>query len=100
MGFTAEEVKGLCEEYQIDFEECKNWYDGYRLDGIEIYNPESVVLSIRKEEFDSYWSQTSSYIAIAERLAYNFRGIKDAVIQMLSGREVSPSMPLPFRMNL
>ena len=30
-GFTEEEVKGLCEEYAMNFEEVKAWYDGYDL---------------------------------------------------------------------
>jgi len=27
-GFTECEVKSLCKEYRLDFEECKRWYDG------------------------------------------------------------------------
>ena len=29
VGFTEEEVKGLCEQYQMDMGEVKSWYDGY-----------------------------------------------------------------------
>ena len=43
VGFTEDEVKGLCEEYGMDFNECRSWYDGYRQHGYEIYNPQSVV---------------------------------------------------------
>ena len=28
-GFTEDEVKQLCDEYQMSFEEAKAWYDGY-----------------------------------------------------------------------
>ena len=42
VGFTGEEVKALCEEHGIDYEECRHWYDGYRQQGFEIYNPESI----------------------------------------------------------
>ena len=30
-GFTENEVKNLCMEYGMDFEEAKAWYDGYGL---------------------------------------------------------------------
>ena len=31
VGFTEEEVKGLCQKYHRDFEKVKRWYDGYLL---------------------------------------------------------------------
>lgn len=46
IGFTGEEVRQLCDEYNVDYEECRRRYDGYRQRGFEIYNPESVVRSI------------------------------------------------------
>ena len=43
-GFTEEEVKALCERYDMDFEEVSSWYDGYRFKNYKhIYNPKSVV---------------------------------------------------------
>ena len=85
VGFTSKEVKNLCEQYSIDFNECKAWYDGYKQRGIEIYNPESVVKCIEDEQFEGYWSKTSSYQVIADRLSQNFQGTKDDVVRMLSG---------------
>lgn len=32
-GFTGDEVKSLCKEYGLSFEECRRWYDGYRKRG-------------------------------------------------------------------
>ena len=34
VGFTEQEVKKLCEQYGMDMEEVKNWYDGYSFDGV------------------------------------------------------------------
>ena len=85
IGFTAPEVEALCQKYDMDYEECRRWYDGYHQNGYEIYNPESVVRSIEEREFASYWGQTSTYEAIAERIRQNFEGTKDAVIKMLAG---------------
>ena len=88
IGFTTEEVEKLCEQYDMDFAECRNWYDGYSQNGIEYYNPESVVKSMLKKKFGSYWGKTSTYEAVAERIRMNCSGTRDAVIQMLSGEEV------------
>ena len=88
VGFTNDEVHSLCEKYNINFEECKRWYDGYSQHGFEIYNPESVVMCIRNKRFSNYWSRTSSYDAIAERIRMNFSGTKDDVIRMLSGESI------------
>ena len=88
VGFIPEEVKSLCEEYGMDYEECRRWYDGYYQNGYEIYNPESVVKSMRDKKFSNYWGKTSSYRVISDRLEENFKGSKDAVIRMLAGEEV------------
>ena len=88
VGFTSEEVGALCKQYGMDFAECKRWYDGYHQNGFEIYNPESVVCSMEDKTFDSYWSKTSSYEAITDRIRQNFEGTKDDVIRMLAGESV------------
>ena len=59
IGFTETEVKELCEKYQVDFDTMKSWYDGYVFpEAGHIYNPKSVVDSIRRKCFASYWTQT------------------------------------------
>ena len=88
IGFTTDEVKALCDKNGMDFEECRRWYDGYHPNGIEIYNPESVIKSMEKKRYGSYWGKTSSYEAIADRIRQNFEGTKDDVIKMLSGESV------------
>ena len=85
VGFTEEETKALCAEYGMDFEECRRWYDGYRQNGYEIYNPESVVKAMLRKKYSNYWSRTSSYEVISDHIGRNFDGTKDAVIGMLSG---------------
>ncbi|MBQ7557733.1 MAG: PD-(D/E)XK nuclease domain-containing protein, partial [Lachnospiraceae bacterium] len=88
VGFTTEEVEMLCEQYGIDFAECRRWYDGYTQRGIEIYNPESVVQSMERGEYGSYWGQTSTYEVISDRIRANHSGLKDAVIRMIAGESV------------
>ena len=94
MGFTAREVRELCTRYEMDYEECARWYDGYSLRGYEIYNPESVVKSMLRGSFGNYWGKTSSYEVISDRLRQNFSGMKDEVIKMLSGESVDVNVTM------
>lgn len=94
IGFTAQEVKALCGEYGADFGECKRWYDGYRQQGFEIYNPESVVKSLLGGKCGSYWGKTSTYAVIADRIRANFDGTKDDVVRMLAGESVDVNVTM------
>lgn len=86
VGFTEEEVRDLCQKYNMDFEETRRWYDGYKFRKAEhIYSPKSVVDAMRNEAFDSYWTQTETYEALKTYIDMNFDGLKDAVIAMLGG---------------
>ena len=37
-GFTEDEVKTLCERFQMPYEETKRWYDGYFVNDISVYS--------------------------------------------------------------
>ena len=86
IGFTDEEVRMLCEDYQTDFEKMKFWYDGYKLGNLEIYCPNSVVCSITERNFDDYWTETETYEALAKYIAMNFDGLHDTIKELLSGQ--------------
>ena len=85
IGFTEEEVSDLCEKNQVSFEKMKQWYDGYTLGGLHVYNPNSVIKAVKNRSFQSYWSGTGSYVAIVPLINMNFDGLKDAVLTMLAG---------------
>ena len=87
-GFTEEEVKGLCEKYDMDFDVTKAWYNGYLIDGIHMYNPNSVVQSMENQDYDSYWKNTSSFASINTFITMNYAGLKDDVMTMLAGGKV------------
>lgn len=88
IGFTDDEVRALCASHDVDFAECRRWYDGYHQRGFDIYNPESVIKSVLKKGFDSYWGKTANYEVISDRISANFAGTRDAVIKMLAGESV------------
>lgn len=95
-GFTEQEVKELCGQYNMSFEEAKAWYDGYRLSGgsgensgeLSMYNPKSVVEAMMRRKFKTYWNQTETYEALKIYIQMNMDGLKESVIEMLGGGSV------------
>ena len=87
-GFTEEEVRGLCKEYDMDFDTTKAWYNGYLIDGVHMYNPNSVAMAMKKKDFDSYWKNTSSFASINTFITMNYAGLKDDIMTMLAGGKV------------
>ncbi len=67
-GFTYDEIKKICEDFQIEekLDEMKEWYDGYKFGETEIYNPWSILnylkscLSKEACPTRAYWINTSS----------------------------------------
>ena len=87
-GFTEEEVQRLCEQYQMPLEQVKQWYDGYCVDGISIYNPKSVVEAMLRGKFSNYWTKTETYEALKEYIELNQDGLRDKIVQMIAGERV------------
>ena len=84
-GFTSDEVQEQCRQYGMDYHEMEKWYDGYRLSGLHIYNPKSVVDALTWKNFQSYWIQTETHEALKVYIDMNFDGLKEAIIEMLGG---------------
>ena len=87
-GFTEDEVKELCKRFDMDFDSMKAWYNGYLIDGIHMYNPNSVSMAIERNDFDSYWRNTSSFASINTFITMNYAGLKDDIMKMLAGGKV------------
>lgn len=88
VGFTEEEVEGLCDQYHQDFTEVKRWYDGYQIGAYHAYNPNAVVNLMLDGNYQSYWSQTGTYESILPLINKDFDGLKTAILTMLSGDEI------------
>jgi len=74
-GFTEDEVAEMLNYYsdcdskqdsQLTLTEIKQWYDGYNFEGVEIYNPWSILHSIKSRRLDSYWLNTSGNDLVKE----------------------------------
>lgn len=92
-GFTENEVKELCNEYEKDYNEVKRWYDGYNVEGVSIYNPKSVVESLTRGAFRNYWTSTETYEALEEFICRNDDGLRDTIVKLLAGEKkvIDPS---------
>ncbi|MDE7416295.1 MAG: ATP-binding protein [Lachnospiraceae bacterium] len=88
IGFTEDEVRMLCERYGVDYGQMREWYNGYNLNGIAMYNPLSVVRAISARRFQQYWTVTGTYGDIDDLITKNFDGLREDVIKMLSGNRI------------
>lgn len=94
--FTEKEVKELCEKYQMNFDEAKQWYDGYKMIFHDkskdfcysMYSPKSVVEAMLRHRYVTYWNQTETYEALKIYIQMDIDGLKQSVIKMLSGESV------------
>ena len=89
-GFTEEDVQEIVRLpfCRLDAAELREWYEGYKLNGVDIYNPNSVVNAVMKNKCRSYWSGTRSSEEVIRLINLNFRGIKEDILKLLNGDPV------------
>lgn len=88
-GFTETEVKGLCKQHSISFEQVKQWYDGYDFKKSEpIYNPYSVMMAMQMGEFRSYWRKTSAAESLKTYVGMNIDDLQDKILRLIAGEPV------------
>ena len=89
-GFTEEEVRGMLATFghpeKID--EAKDWYDGYRFGGCEIYNPWSL-LNYVDDGFTPkpYWLSTSSNDLVGDVLSRLSPEMRNTVANLFEKKE-------------
>ncbi|GAA0792684.1 hypothetical protein GCM10008910_06360 [Faecalicatena orotica] len=84
-GFTEEETDELYEKYlkgtekpHLTREGLKSWYDGYySKTGIRLYNPRSVVTSLKNNNFGNYWTSSGPYDEIYYYIEHNVAEVRD-----------------------
>ncbi|MDY5683203.1 MAG: AAA family ATPase, partial [Treponema sp.] len=88
-GFTEEEVKDLCLQYDMNFDSVKKWYNGYLINGQHMYNPNSVFRAMVNRKLESYWKNTSAFGTINNYIQLNFDGLKEDIMKVLEGGKIS-----------
>lgn len=85
-GFTDEDVKVLCSQYEMDYTQCKAWYNGYKFIKYNaIYNPLSVVKSMRSRQYKNYWTKTETFEALKVYIDMNYDGLKESILKLMAG---------------
>ncbi|MBQ3683205.1 MAG: AAA family ATPase [Succinimonas sp.] len=89
-GFTETETAEIAARpsCKLSQEELKDWYEGYRLNGIDIYNPNSVVSAVQDGRCKSYWSRSSSNEEVAQLINMNYAGVKSDILNLIEGGRV------------
>ena len=89
-GFTETETAEIATRpsCKLTKEELKEWYEGYKLNGIDIYNPNSVVSAVKDGRCKSYWSRSSSNEEVAHLINMDFAGIKSDILNLIEGGRV------------
>ena len=99
-GFTDEEVARISSHPRchISKELLKEWYEGYKIrlydenartyGDFDVYNPNSVISAISENRCQSYWSNTSSNAEAIRLINMNYEGIKDDIINLISGGRI------------
>jgi hypothetical protein len=89
-GFTEDEVVDIVKSpnCRVSHHDLKEWYEGYKIKGVDIYNPNSVCKAVSRNECISYWSGTSSNEEFVSLINMNFAGIKDDIIHLVEGSTI------------
>ena len=89
VGFTEKEVKDLCDEHEISLDSMKHWYDGYDFKGVgPVYNPNSVMLAIENDDFDSYWTESSAAEGLMKFISKPYNGLTKTIAELIGGVDV------------
>ena len=88
-GFSEKNVRDLCAEYHMDFGLMKKWYDGYEFENVgSIYNPYSVMETIRTGDYSSHWKKTSAAENLITYINMDEEGLQSDILKLLSGEHL------------
>ena len=89
IGFTEDEVKDICKQHDVAFNQMQQWYDGYSFKDVpHIYNPNSVVNAATYKKFISYWSGTDTFESLKSYIDMNMEGLRDDIVKLIAGEDV------------
>ena len=85
-GFTETEVEKMLKDFKQteNYEEIKEWYNGYKFGEETLYNPWSMINYVDTGRIEPYWINTSGNYIIKElidTLSYEYKNKLEALIQ-------------------
>jgi hypothetical protein len=95
-GFTDEDVRLLCKDYNIEhkYETIKEWYNGYIFGKTNVYNPWSLIRYVRDiladdDNFPSaYWANTSSNSIVKSLIERADEDTKQEIEALIEGTTI------------
>ncbi len=89
-GFTDPEIDLICElgDLNQEREEIRDWYDGYQIRNIHLYNPWSIVKYVSDREFKPYWVNTSNNFIVKKLIAGADIDVKQSFEQLIQGQSI------------
>lgn len=89
-GLNENETRILLEEYGFELnDEVRSMYDGYKIGGIEMYNPWSIINFAQKGRLENYWIKTSANFLIKTALKSADRNFWNTFDVLASGKEAA-----------
>ncbi|NBK96839.1 MAG: hypothetical protein EOM50_02245 [Erysipelotrichia bacterium] len=83
-GLNEEETKILLQYYDLSLsEEVKAMYDGYRIGGLELYNPWSIINYAQEQKLIPYWVNTASNMMIKNLMSTSDVNFKQDYEQLI-----------------
>ena len=100
-GFTDAEVRSILEDngHLEKYDEAKEWYDGYRFGGKDVYNPWSIINYVQKGfEPGPYWAGTSGNDILDTLIDKADKSVFDDLLSLSQGKgiekELNPTVAL------
>lgn len=90
-GFTQNEVDALLKEADLTEHsaDIKDWYNGYQIDELKVYNPWSIIHCVKQEgKRQPYWVNTSNNVLIKDLLGRVKPTMKKVFEALLQGESV------------
>ena len=90
VGFTEDEVVELSNEYGMDLDDMRRWYDGYELARVgHVFAPFSVMKACNNGEVGSYWTSSETFEMLRFHIDMDFDGLQGDIVRALGGDEIS-----------
>jgi hypothetical protein len=90
-GFTEDEVDVLLAKSSLTEHsaEIKNWYNGYQVEELRLYNPWSILNCVKQEgRLQPYWLNTSDNTLIKDLLSRAKPAVKEVFEALLQGKSI------------
>ena len=87
-GLDEKETARLLQDYGINLnDEVRRMYDGYRIGGIDMYNPWSVLNYAKRGQLENYWVKTSANFLVRDAMSKADRNFWDRFDRLAAGED-------------